>query len=193
MITDQTAPTKSSLPSDHSGSSVSILGLDMSSVCIGWCLVPLNAPPVWGHFDMHSDIAQRCKQASDSISRLLDDYAPALVVIESPVVRFAKSALPQARVSGAVLAVLAQRSALWVEVTPSAAKQVLAGSGSATKAEMVEAARRRLNLSGVVLSYRSKFGLWMDGRLHFTEDEADAYALALCGAAMRIVTKGVAA
>lgn len=166
-----------------------VLGLDMSSVCLGWCV--LRAPePLWGTAPLSGDIAARCAAARAEVARLLDVHAPALVVIESPVVRFAKAALPQARVSGAVLGLLAERRALWQEVPPSRAKQVLAGDGAATKDEMIAAAARRLGLDGDIVTIRGKRVL-LDVAPVLTEDEADAYALALCGAAMRVV-KGAA-
>ena len=160
-----------------------ILGLDMSSTCIGYALAD---GADYGHRDLTGDIAARCSAAAAYIAALLDRHAPALIVIESPVARFAKAVIPQARVSGAVLAVLAQRSALWVEVTPSAAKQVLAGDGAATKDEMIVAAAKRLRIDGDIVTIKGKRAL-VDVAPLLTEDEADAYALALCGAAMRIM------
>lgn len=162
-----------------------ILGLDMSSTTIGYALIGGDAPPAWGHLTLSGDIAQRCEAARSGVSRLLSDHRPALVVIESPVARFAKALLPQARVSGAVLALLAQRSALWQEVAPAVAKRVLTGDGAASKAQMVEAAAQRLGLDGDIVTIKGKVTL-LDVAPALTEDEADAYALALCGAAMRV-------
>ena len=53
-------------------------------------------------------IAERCMQAQQALDRLLDRH-PAIdvIAIESPVARFAKALIPQARVSGALLAVAA--------------------------------------------------------------------------------------
>lgn len=164
------------------------LGLDMSSTCIGFALLDGDTCERYGHTDLDGNIAARCQRAAHYVGGLLVVHQPALVVIESPVARHAKAVIPQARVSGAVLAVLARHEALWQEVAPSVAKRVLCGDGAATKREMVEAARARLELSGIALERRGKWGLWMDGRLHFTEDEADAIALALCGAAMKVQT-----
>jgi Holliday junction resolvasome RuvABC endonuclease subunit len=160
---------------------VIILGLDMSSTCIGYAL--LGGPePLWGHQALHgADIGPRCAAAADLVVGLLEQHRPALVVIESPVARFAKAVIPQARVSGAVLAVLAQRRALWAEVTPTRAKQVLCGNGTATKREMTGIRTRH-----------GKVALTDGNHDVLTEDEADAYALALVGQAMRVVTKGAA-
>lgn len=164
------------------------LGLDMSSTCIGWAVADCDAIIAYGHADLPGDIAARCERGATEVLRLLDDYAPALVVIESPVARFAKAVIPQARVSGAVLAVLASRRALWHEVPPSVAKALLAGSGAATKREMVAAAAQRLCLGAVELrTHRGKVVT-----VGLTEDEADAIGLALAGAHVKVVTKEAA-
>lgn len=160
-----------------------ILGLDMSSTCIGYATADGEHR---GHVDLKGDIAARCRDGAALVTTLLDTLRPALVVIESPVARFAKAVIPQARVSGAVLAVFADNSTLWTEVTPQAGKMALCGDAGATKQEMVEAGRRALKLSGITMRRNGKWALWMDGRFHFTEDEADAYGLALAGRAVRV-------
>lgn len=83
------------------------------------------------------------------------------------VAKYANAIIPQARVSGAVLAVVAERGLLWVEIAPAQAKQALTGKGNASKADMKQAA----GLSD--------------------EHQADAYALAIAASKMR-VTKEVA-
>jgi len=169
-----------------------ILGLDMSSTCIGSAALDGAGPPALERRDLTGDIGARCAQAATHVAALLDQHRPALVVIESPVNRFAKALIPQARVSGAVLAVLARRQALWTEVAPARAKQVLAGDGAASKAQMLRAAAERLDLRATRLDVqRGKQVLWHAGGL-LTEDEADAYALALVGQTLRVVTKGAA-
>jgi len=160
-----------------------ILGMDMSSTCIGHATADGQRR---GAHTLTGDIAARCASAARHMATLLDAIAPALVVIESPVARFAKAVIPQARVSGAVLAVLSVREALWVEVTPGQAKVALCDDGGATKAEMVEEAARRLGLPGAAAVLRSK-AVWRNGSaVLLSEDEADAYALALAGLAMRV-------
>lgn len=159
-----------------------ILGLDMSSTCIGYATADGQHR---GHRELKGDIAARCRDGAGLVVTLLDTLGPALVVIEAPVARFASAVIPQARVSGAVLAVLASRQALWNEVAPKNIKRLLAGSGSADKAMMVAAAAERLGLPGKPAQLRKK-AIWMDGAaVLLTEDEADAYGLALAGAAMK--------
>ena len=157
-----------------------ILALDMSSTCIGWVL-RADQVLAYGAFDLpKSDIAQRCLAAQEMIERLIADRSIDAVAIESPVARFAKAVIPQARVSGAVLATLAARGLAWVEVTPSEGKMVLCEDGAATKREMVEAAAQHFGYD--VLHAAQRKGKWHGvspmGAV-YSEDTADALGIAL--------------
>ena len=125
----------------------SILALDASSTTIGWCLYE-GAPTDHGEIALKGDdIAERCRQAHAALQLILTNH-PAIdcVAIESPVARFAKAVIPQARVSGALMAVAALKGLHVVEVAPSAAKRALAGSGTAPKLTM----RQQAALAGVL-------------------------------------------
>lgn len=164
-----------------------ILGLDMSSTCLGYATIVQARPDVVGHVDLRGDIAARCLAARRAVADLLTQHMPTLVVIESPVAKFAKAVLPQARVSGAVLCLLAEQQALWCEVTPGVAKRALTGDGGASKLQMVEAAAERLGLVGAAVIWRGKTILRAAGGAQLlTEDEADALGLALAGLAVRV-------
>lgn len=122
----------------------SILALDASSTTIGWCLYE-GAPTDHGEITLKSDdIAERCRQAHAALQLILANH-PAIdcVAIESPVGRYIKSLIPQARVSGALLAVAALKGLHVVEVTPTAAKRALTGSGAAPKLTMRQQAALR--------------------------------------------------
>lgn len=168
-----------------------ILGLDMSSTAIGYAVLDGERRLAGGAFDLGGDVASRCALAAERVGALLDLHRPALVVLESPVARFAKAVIPQARVSGAVLAVLSARQALWAEVTPAQAKTALCGRGDATKEQMVQAAADRLGYQGDVVTIRGKV-TFLDVAPLLTEDEADALGVALAGRRVRVVTKGAA-
>lgn len=167
-----------------------ILGFDMSSTCIGWALTEHGPLLRFGHFDLEGEIDARCSQARGHILAMLDTYKPMLVVIERPVARFAKSVIPQARVSGAVLAALSERQALWVEVTPGEAKIALCDDAHATKTEMVDEAARRCEMPREIRKVRGK--VWacsLTGAPLLSEDEADAYGLALAGLTVNVETQ----
>lgn len=165
-----------------------ILGLDMSSTCIGYAALYGDTVRRVGHEDLTGDIAVRCALAAGTVARLLDRYTPALVMLESPVARFAKAVIPQARVSGAVLAVLSARAALWAECTPQQAKYALCGDNAATKKEMVDEAAQRLQYPrDDIRVWRGKaYAYAMNGTRALSEDEADALGVALAGRALRV-------
>ena len=169
-----------------------VLGLDISSTTIGYAVLRDGKIHDYGHGQLSGTIAARCETAAFLAGTLLDGHQPALVVIESPVARFAKAVIPQARVSGAVLAVLGQRNALWEEVAPSVAKKVLAGCGDANKIQMLDAAAQRAGIGEDVRCYthKGKRQAYRGDEVLMTEDEADAIGVAFAGAALRVVVKG---
>lgn len=124
-----------------------ILGLDASSTTIGWVVLDGSTVRDFGEVRLHhSDIAERCRLAWAALNTILElcerrGLRPDLVALESPVARYAKAVIPQARVSGALLALCALQSLLVVEVTPGQGKRALAQRGDAEKAEMQDCAR----------------------------------------------------
>lgn len=120
-----------------------ILALDASSTAIGWVVWCGSARDHGTIVLKGSDIADRCRQAFAHIGGLIESH-PDLdcVAIESPVARFAKAVIPQARVSGAILARAALFDKPVVEVTPGQAKRALCGRGDAEKIDMQVAALR---------------------------------------------------
>lgn len=119
-----------------------ILALDASSTMIGWCLYAGAVLAHGEHRLAGGDIACRCQTAYDILALLLDRF-PAVdcIAIESPVARFGGAVIPQARVSGALLTLAAQRNKLILEITPTATKRALAGIGNADKCTMMARAR----------------------------------------------------
>jgi len=161
-----------------------ILGLDASSTCIGYALLVDGAIERYGHYDIAktSDIAKRCELARAWTVGALLSFTPTLIAIESPVGRYAKAVIPQARVSGAILSALSQAQALYVEVTPGQGKQALTGKGNADKVAMVRAAAALLGLEGALQPRRGKLSLFgSQDAVLLTEDEADAIGIALHG------------
>lgn len=115
-----------------------ILALDASSTMIGW--VVLDAGQVRDHGEQKlagADINDRCRQAYAHMGALLACHPDVdAVAIESPVARFAKAVIPQAMVSGAIRTVCRLRDLHVVDVTPTEAKQALAGKGNVDKSRM---------------------------------------------------------
>lgn len=118
-----------------------ILALDCSSTTIGWIVWDGSARDQGTVNLIGTDIADRCRQAFACVGLMIETHPDIdCVAIESPVAQFAKAVIPQARVSGAVLARAALFGLHVIEVTPSQAKRRLCGLGNASKDEMQRAA-----------------------------------------------------
>lgn len=118
-----------------------ILGLDASSTTIGWVVLDGTTVRDFGEVQLrHSDIAERCRLAWAALNTILELHQVDVVALESPVARYAKACIPQARVSGALLALCALQGLLVVEVTPGQGKRALAQHGDAGKIEMQDCA-----------------------------------------------------
>jgi len=118
-----------------------ILGLDISSTHIG---IVFYHGAVIDHAEwtLSGDIAERCRLAYNRFFSLLERYPQIdCLAIESPVARFGGAVIPQARVSGAILALAGQRNIPLIEITPAAAKFALAGIGNCSKETMMARAR----------------------------------------------------
>lgn len=119
-----------------------ILGLDASSVMLGWVVLDGTTVRDFGEVRLlNGNIAERCRLAWAALNTILDlcerrGLRPDLVALESPVARYAKAVIPQARVSGALMALCALQGLLVVEVTPGQGKRALTQHGDADKALM---------------------------------------------------------
>lgn len=168
-----------------------ILGLDISSTAIGWVLLQgIVADRGVIRLDGKAPIGQRCVAARDAVESLLDQHAVDAVAIESPVARFAKAIIPQARMSGVILELTERRGILTCEVTPSAAKLALAGDGAATKREMLQAAAGHFGYKAKELEYRhyrDEWGAWRGEVRVYAEHHADALGVCLSAATKVIV------
>lgn len=129
-------------------SAPTLLALDASSTNIGWVLYAGQVRDAGEIVLTGKDIADRCRQAFAHVGLLLTTFPEVdALAIEAPVARFAKAVIPQARVSGAILACAAQRQLLVCEVTPTAAKRALSGKGTAKK-QLMQARAAEHGISG---------------------------------------------
>lgn len=127
--------------SEHDAARAVILALDCSSTTIGWVVYNGSVRDQGTVKLKGCDIADRCRQAFACVGLMIETHPDIdCVAIESPVAHYAKAVIPQARVSGAVLARAALFGLHAIEVTPGQAKRALSGSGKATKDEMMIAA-----------------------------------------------------
>jgi Holliday junction resolvasome RuvABC endonuclease subunit len=148
---------------------ITILALDMSSTAIGWVLLRDGSVVDSGTQALDGHIGRRCRLARAYVASLLRLHADLdLAAVESPVGRFTKAVIPQARVSGAVLGLLDQHEIATVEIAPTAAKRALTGRGNANKGAVLLACHTAGFAAG-------------------SEHAADAYAVALAASRLTIV------
>jgi len=118
-----------------------ILALDASSTSIGYCVYGGGVIDSSEITLTGKDIAQRCRQAHAALGLILEAHPEIdVIAIEAPVARFAKSVIPQARVSGALFALAGLRDINIIEISPTEAKRALTGKGNADKHMMQSAA-----------------------------------------------------
>lgn len=170
---------------------MNILAFDVSSKCIGFCLLDTERPAAsavlhtsaWYLFDA---LPHRCHTAHASLLVLLEAfrkrrYAIDQVVIEEPVIVNVKTATMQIRVSGALYAACGLACLPVQDIAPTSAKKRLTGSGKADKPAMIMAAAPYLSpgITPVVQRHAGRFWAYVNGQRAYSEDQADALGLAL--------------
>lgn len=127
---------------------VLLLGLDISSVAIGFVVYDGAARDHGEILLKHSDINHRCRLARAGIAALLRCHAALdAAAIESPASRFRGALIPQCMVSGAVRSLLAEYDIVVCDVPPAAAKKALTNGGAASKT-LMQAVAAQYGVSG---------------------------------------------
>jgi crossover junction endodeoxyribonuclease RuvC len=162
---------------------VRVLGLDPGSRVTGWGVVEGAArrPHVCGfgclRLPRRQGRAQALSAAAGGVADLLADFAPDVVVVETPfAARYPASALALAEVRGAVLAELGRWGGEVREYEPARVKSVIVGHGRAEKRQVAFMVQRQLGLGAAP-----------------PHDAADALALALCFMLLDASERGVLA
>ena len=110
-------------------------------------------------------VSDRLSEIYRDLNTLLTRFAPDAVAVEQLFFQNnQKTIIPVAEARGVILLTLAQANIPIFEYTPLQVKMALTGYGRATKQQMMEMTRMRLNLSA----------------LPKPDDAADALAIALC-------------
>jgi crossover junction endodeoxyribonuclease RuvC len=141
------------------------LGLDLSLTSTGYCVLDSRTVPVVvgtirtrptdGSFYVRARIVRQ------KVMTLIQKYEPEAIAIEGHAIFSGKSSAVQlAELNGIVRYAIFAAGWRWENVPPSTLKKFAAGKGNASKAEMIEAVRKK----------------W--GFATKSNDEADAYALA---------------
>ncbi len=160
------------------------IALDASSTTIGWVLAEDGQRRFSGTHKLKGSIEERIAQAHLFVLDLFNTWPGAEVLVtEAPAVRFAKGAIPQLRVNGVIILACQERGVSWREVSATEGKKALAGSGAAKKPDMIVAAAPHLGYDPARLTIKGSkttpYRAYLDGKLVYDENEADAVGVML--------------
>ncbi len=148
-----------------------IMGIDPGTNYMGYGVVEVEGRTlrsvVLGDIDLHtmSDPYRKLRYIFDRVSKLVDDYGPSEVALESPFFGTnVQSMLKLGRAQGVAIAAALSRDREVFEYAPSRIKQAIAGSGSASKEQVAAIVKRMLRID------------YMPRRL----DATDGMAVAMC-------------
>lgn len=148
-----------------------IMGIDPGTNYMGYGVLEVEGRAlrsvVLGDIDLHtmSDPYRKLRYIFDRVSKLVDDYAPREVALESPFFGAnVQSMLKLGRAQGVAIAAALNRDREVFEYAPSRIKQAITGSGSASKEQVAAIVKSMLKIDH------------MPRRL----DATDGMAVALC-------------
>lgn len=148
-----------------------IMGIDPGTNYMGYGIVEVQGRElrsvVMGDIDLHtmSDPYRKLRYIFERVGKLIDDYSPSEVALESPFFGTnVQSMLKLGRAQGVAMAAALARDKEVFEYAPSRIKQAIAGNGSASKEQVAAIVKRMLKLD------------YMPRRL----DATDGMAVALC-------------
>lgn len=148
-----------------------IMGIDPGTNYMGYGIIEVEGNKlrsvVMGDIDLHtmSDPYRKLHYIFERVGKLIDDYEPREVALESPFFGTnVQSMLKLGRAQGVAMAAALHRQKEVFEYAPSRIKQAIAGSGSASKEQVAAIVKRMLKVE------------YMPRRL----DATDGMAVAMC-------------
>ena len=147
------------------------MGIDPGTNFMGYGIIEVEGrvvrSVVMGDIDLHtmSDPYRKLRYIFERVGKLIDDYQPREVALESPFFGTnVQSMLKLGRAQGVAMAAALSRDKEVFEYAPSRIKQAITGSGAASKEQVAAIVKRMLKLE------------YMPRRL----DATDGMAVALC-------------
>lgn len=147
------------------------MGIDPGTNFMGYGIIEVEGrvvrSVVMGDIDLHtmSDPYRKLRYIFERVGKLIDDYSPREVALESPFFGTnVQSMLKLGRAQGVAMAAALSRDKEVFEYAPSRIKQAITGSGAASKEQVASIVKRMLKLE------------YMPRRL----DATDGMAVALC-------------
>lgn len=133
-----------------------IMGIDPGTNYMGYGIIEIEGREVrsvvMGDIDLHtmSDPYRKLRYIFDRVGKLIDDYQPREVALESPFFGTnVQSMLKLGRAQGVAMAAALSRDKEVFEYAPSRIKQAITGSGSASKEQVAAIIKRMLKLEYV--------------------------------------------
>ena len=132
------------------------MGIDPGTNFMGYGIIEVEGREVrsvvMGDIDLHtmSDPYRKLRYIFDRVGKLIDDYQPREVALESPFFGAnVQSMLKLGRVQGVAMAAALSRDKEVFEYAPTRIKQAITGSGSASKEQVAAIIKRILKLEYV--------------------------------------------
>lgn len=148
-----------------------IMGIDPGTNFMGYGIIEVEGrvvrSVVMGDIDLHtmSDPYRKLRYIFERVGKLIDDYSPREVALESPFFGTnVQSMLKLGRAQGVAMAAALSRDKEVFEYAPTRIKQAITGSGAASKEQVAAIIKRMLKLD------------YVPRRL----DATDGMAVALC-------------
>ena len=148
-----------------------IMGIDPGTNYMGYGIIEIEGRTmrsvVMGDIDLHtmSDPYRKLHYIFERVGKLIDDYEPREVALESPFFGTnVQSMLKLGRAQGVAMAAALSRDKEVFEYAPTRIKQAITGSGAASKEQVAAIVKRMLKLE------------YMPRRL----DATDGMAVAMC-------------
>lgn len=152
-----------------------VLGLDASTVAIGWALMDYNAVIYYGVQELKGEFHQRLLDAHEWLGGFLDEHSVHTVAIERPVAhRNIQTTIRLANISGALRVAIGNRVSNVVEINP--------GERLATVGLSIRTARKQAK-EHVIRIVNASYNLHLESGDH---DAADAIAIG-CAAFRRML------
>lgn len=133
-----------------------IMGIDPGTNFMGYGIIEVEGREVrsvvMGDIDLHtmSDPYRKLRYIFDRVGKLIDDYQPREVALESPFFGAnVQSMLKLGRAQGVAMAAALSRDKEVFEYAPTRIKQAITGSGSASKEQVAAIIKRILKLEYV--------------------------------------------
>ena len=133
-----------------------IMGIDPGTNYMGYGIIEVEGREVrsvvMGDIDLHtmSDPYRKLRYIFERVGKLIDDYQPREVALESPFFGAnVQSMLKLGRAQGVAMAAALSRDKEVFEYAPTRIKQAITGSGSASKEQVAAIIKRMLKLEYV--------------------------------------------